>query len=71
MTKTFALVLYLVFNDGSSQDFIADSGLAAGECAARMVEFAIMDGVPVPAVPFKGARRVEGAFAVCEEETNV
>lgn len=65
--KTFALVVYLFFADGSKHTFVEDSGLSAAECATQLV-LLTHDGLPTPVRPFKGGRKIETAIVACEEE---
>lgn len=66
--KTFALVVYLFMNDGTSVSFFEDSGLTARDCVAALVEWHVEGVPPQPHKAFKGGRVITDAIISCEEE---
>lgn len=65
--KTWALVLHLLFSDGSNQSFVDDSGLSAYDCAAQLTQ----DRPPLPRVAFKGGRNIRQVIVSCEQEFEI
>lgn len=59
--KTFSLILYLLFSDGSQQSFVEDYDMSAADCAAGLTE-----ARPAPSTPFKGAREIRSVIVACE-----